>query len=148
MTYAEKEAILNEGYKPESRFTYDSGPFCDIACKLCGDTIEDSLAKNLGTDRYGEVCNGCLTELSKCLRDSEKYRRYMTAKLSPLKKVAIPQVVKDQVFERDGRKCVECGGREKLHCDHIIPESEGGSSELNNLQTLCQHCNCSKGARR
>lgn len=50
---------------------------------------------------------------------------------------------------RDGFRCVKCGrGREdgvKLHVDHIKPVSRGGKSVLNNLQTLCEDCNCGKG---
>ncbi len=34
-----------------------------------------------------------------------------------------------------------------LEVDHIIPVSRGGSSEPENLQTLCWRCNRTKGAR-
>ena len=33
----------------------------------------------------------------------------------------------------------------KLHVDHIKPVSRGGKSVLNNLQTICEDCNCGKG---
>lgn len=39
-------------------------------------------------------------------------------------------------------------GREdgvKLHVDHVIPVSRGGKSVMDNLQTLCEDCNCGKG---
>ena len=52
------------------------------------------------------------------------------------------------VFKRDGFACVKCGANGKtsrLEVDHKIPVSQGGSNELNNLQTLCMDCNRGKG---
>lgn len=31
-----------------------------------------------------------------------------------------------------------------LHADHIIPVSQGGTDEMDNLQTLCEKCNLAK----
>ena len=33
----------------------------------------------------------------------------------------------------------------KLHCDHILPKSKGGSNDLDNLVTSCSECNLGKG---
>ena len=56
----------------------------------------------------------------------------------------IPEAVQILVYERDGGKCVKCGSKEKLHFDHIIPVSKGGSSTDLNIQLLCQRCNLKK----
>jgi hypothetical protein len=43
--------------------------------------------------------------------------------------------------------CKECGKKPpdiKLHIDHIIPVSLGGSSDSKNLQFLCSNCNLKK----
>lgn len=51
------------------------------------------------------------------------------------------------VYRRDGFKCKSCGCSDDLTVDHVHPESLGGSSGLDNLQTLCRSCNSSKGCK-
>lgn len=58
----------------------------------------------------------------------------------------IPKHVKMYTWQRDGGRCVECGSKEKLEYDHIIPLSKGGSNTERNLQLLCEQCNRSKGS--
>ena len=60
------------------------------------------------------------------------------------KRKSISQNIKDKVWRRDGGKCVECGSKEKIEFDHIIPFSKGGSNTYRNLQILCENCNRSK----
>lgn len=49
-----------------------------------------------------------------------------------------------EVYERDGFKCVYCGARKDLTCDHVTPESKGGATEKGNLVTCCRSCNTKK----
>ena len=53
--------------------------------------------------------------------------------------------IRDEVFARDGFKCVYCGSTSNLVPDHFIPYSAGGSSSKMNLVTACLPCNTSKG---
>ena len=55
--------------------------------------------------------------------------------------------IRDKVWRRDERKCVECGSKEDLELDHIKPVSRGGKSTYRNLQLLCESCNRSKGSK-
>jgi hypothetical protein len=59
----------------------------------------------------------------------------------------IPQHVKQQVWARDGGRCVKCGIAHALEFDHIIPHSRGGASTVDNVQVLCRPCNLEKGDR-
>jgi len=53
----------------------------------------------------------------------------------------IPTELRRAVFERDGGRCVECGGAFDLQYDHILPVARGGATTLENLQLLCADCN-------
>ena len=48
--------------------------------------------------------------------------------------------LRQRVFHRDGFACVKCGSRRRLECDHIVPVSDGGTHEPENLRTLCRDC--------
>lgn len=41
-------------------------------------------------------------------------------------------------------KCLACGKKKKLTADHVIPLSEGGTNDINNIQPLCKSCNSKK----
>lgn len=59
----------------------------------------------------------------------------------------IPSSVKISVWRRDQGKCIQCGSKEKLEYDHIIPISKGGANTERNVQLLCEKCNREKSAR-
>lgn len=54
---------------------------------------------------------------------------------------------KKKVKERDEYKCLCCGNDYKpsLQVDHITSRHQGGTNDIENLQTLCKHCNKFKG---
>lgn len=63
------------------------------------------------------------------------------------RKAIISASIRLQVITRDNGRCRACGigDVDALQCDHIVPESKGGKSSLNNLQALCGVCNNRKG---
>lgn len=59
----------------------------------------------------------------------------------------IPESVRIAVWRRDQGRCANCGSRENLEYDHIVPVSKGGSNTARNIELLCQDCNRAKGNR-
>ena len=49
------------------------------------------------------------------------------------------------IKERDGNRCVVCGGSHRLTIDHIEPFFISGDPSYYNLATLCHVCNQQKG---
>ena len=63
----------------------------------------------------------------------------------PTHRRIIPSRVKQEVWKRDGGKCVKCGSNLNRHFDHIIPYSKGGASNTaDNIQLLCGTHNLQK----
>lgn len=62
------------------------------------------------------------------------------------------EITKHRRFEllyRDEFRCLFCGsdpGNDRLHIDHVIPVSKGGSDDPANLATACDRCNQGKKA--
>lgn len=57
---------------------------------------------------------------------------------------------RENVFVRDKSTCQYCGRklkRNKLNLDHVIPASQGGGSNWQNIVVSCIPCNSSKGGR-
>ena len=52
----------------------------------------------------------------------------------------------NEVWRRDGGKCVECGSVYNLEFEHVIPVAKGGSNRARNLRILCETCNRRKSA--
>lgn len=52
----------------------------------------------------------------------------------------------DEIAERDGARCAQCGDLERLTVDHIQPIAQGGTNDIGNLQILCHSCNVKKGS--
>lgn len=59
----------------------------------------------------------------------------------------IPESLRWEIFERDNYTCQNCGSRRCLTIDHIKPQKHGGTSEKENLRTLCRSCNSKKGTK-
>ncbi len=55
------------------------------------------------------------------------------------------------IFARDQNKCQYCGKKfptSELSLDHVIPRTQGGTSNWKNIVCACTNCNKHKGGRR
>ncbi len=55
------------------------------------------------------------------------------------------------VFARDKNKCQYCGKKfptSELSLDHVLPRTQGGTSNWKNIVCACTNCNKHKGGRR
>ena len=86
------------------------------------------------------------TIISQPIRSAEvEAKQHTYNKPRRLPRQAIPADLRWRVWDRDNFTCLHCGTRKHLSIDHIIPESQGGLTIIENLQTLCVRCNSKKG---
>lgn len=87
-------------------------------------------------DDYVEMCSIQDVNFADKKETKKKVRSEMTLKL------------RYKIMKRDNFKCTICGKsmpEVELCVDHIIQVCKGGTSEENNLRTLCNLCNAGKG---
>lgn len=58
-------------------------------------------------------------------------------------RILLDKKLKAAVIKAYGQ-CASCGSKSRLSVDHVIPRSDGGSHDWDNLQVLCLKCNSSK----
>ena len=74
----------------------------------------------------------------------EMANQTVTTKLDGTPSRRIPRDVRQRVWQRYGGQCADCGAKEYLEFDHVIPVAKGGSNSDNNIQLLCRRCNLTK----
>jgi hypothetical protein len=119
-------------------------------CRICGK--EDEFVLTYQLDGGRPVCGSCAEAIANAysMAHSGRYLTWPNEPYEPrggYQKRVIPEGLRWQIFNRDGFKCLRCGSQSFLRADHVIPESKGGETTLENLQTLCHRCNAKKGVR-
>ncbi len=122
-------------------------------CACCGDECdfgEDLFFLDQNDDMVA-VCDHCSMTIMN-VTNYARSGRYITWPNEPIERPAytkrpIAKETRWEVWGRDNFTCKHCGSRKNLALDHIHPEVEGGSNNLENLQTLCHSCNSKKGRK-
>lgn len=84
---------------------------------------------------------------SKLIDGRRFYSGEVWKSIERVERAKVSNELRQEIFERDGYTCVNCGSTERksLEIDHIMSISKGGKTESDNLQTLCHDCNIRKG---
>lgn len=56
--------------------------------------------------------------------------------------------LRKSALARDRYTCSSCGRKDNLTVDHIVQLSQGGTNNIENLQTLCKYCHEKKDNRK
>lgn len=135
---AQKEKLWKETENKTTRIPYRSPHQLSITykyCNLCNKNPALSFWWTIHPElRLLLICQSC----------AENEGLVEEKQITESRSRNISQEVRDTVWNRDGGKCVECGSKENLEFDHIIPHSKGGANTYRNIQLLCEKCNRSK----
>jgi hypothetical protein len=121
--------------------TYYSPGCTNEKAHICDVCESDDGRKTLyWENKEFDICVDCLSSL---------YVEYASGidksgELIVVKRKTISEQKRNEIFDRDGWKCVICKSGYLLQIDHIFPFSKGGKTENDNLQTLCKDCNSKK----
>ncbi|WP_373876145.1 HNH endonuclease [Leminorella grimontii] len=116
------------------------------SCVICSSLLgEEEKIKLLG-DCGISICDSCAGKVARSYEQWHAGKAIPSQGSKPQRR-KLSDTVRLRIFQRDGFQCKQCGEKRYLTIDHIIPLSRGGSSDDENLQTLCMRCNCSKGAK-
>lgn len=111
---------------------------------------KDKILWSLGTHEF--VLRGGTSaktgEQSKLVLDTIVAINYAKSHSRNRNGIYTPRLTNRTLFARDRNICAYCGQfykKEKLTCDHIIPQSKGGKDIWENVVTSCYSCNQYKG---
>ncbi len=97
---------------------------------------------------YKEHRNTIIKRCSKWLSENkEKHRVYVHKRRATIKGGGGSFSAQEwnELQNKHDHKCLCCGkSNVKLSPDHVISLAHGGSGKIENIQPLCQSCNCSK----
>lgn len=101
--------------------------------------LEDGSKKDLVENMCSSTSRGRSYEgkIAKFTGCSENYVKDV---LSGRIENGLTESERDDILDRDNRKCRMCDSQEDLEVHHVIPVSQGGSKEDDNLCTLCNDC--------
>lgn len=89
-----------------------------------------------------------LHQQGKLMKVSKGVYKYSPSHIQEVELFDFPPEVKEEIFKKDGYKCVVCGRGKKdgveICADHRIPKDKGGSNTADNGQTLCTEHNLMK----
>jgi hypothetical protein len=147
-----------EGFKDESQIGIENAVdelFKNASDEFFGRLLKDLIERN---PKYFGLNLSMDDNLPNPMNDNafnRSFKKYFLNKhiefSSYIKRKSFSQRERHQIFARDNYTCQMCGFHSPygdfLEVDHIYPIRYGGSNRPENLQTLGETCNRSKGAK-
>lgn len=133
------QAAITAGYSEKTANEQGAQNLAKPAIKYHIEKHQEELNKKFSESFFIEL---------EALKDEVKRLRTMVGETNSGRKVS--ESNRYAVMHRAGFKCQCCGEKPsknndvKLHIDHILPFSRGGTNEESNLQVLCSLCNIAK----
>jgi hypothetical protein len=130
-------------FSPTKSFAFSPSRIHDIECRRNHIYLKTTASKGTGSyftstpKRVAAILEGVV----------KKHNYLLVQRFSTTFSRHIPPNVRQDVWQRDNGKCVQCGAQEYLEFDHIIPHSRGGANSVGNVQLLCRSCNNEKRDR-
>lgn len=117
-----------------------------IFCPRCGDPVTWDYGAIPEDPRFGAGEDGDRSFDDLIAAMEARWSEFRSTKLRERGTIAVG--LRFDVFMRDGFRCRYCGVSVDdgaiLHADHVIPESKGGPTTMENLVTACIDCNLGK----
>lgn len=139
-------------------FIIRNGWYLQSVLKMSTEAIHSMVARYKQAEQFfdAEICierngqeyydEGYMENQSDECLNAPSTRLIPTPRTDFCRKKKIPATLAMRVYRRDDFTCKLCGvSGVALCCDHIIPESHGGRTSLDNLQAACFPCNSAKG---
>ncbi|MBF0379218.1 MAG: HNH endonuclease [Desulfamplus sp.] len=127
-----------QGYNALKQFSLSNTNHNDIRAMVDSNEISEFEAKDL----LERLVLWGIIPVEDCVEGRTENNKYARRPISNSKRY--------DVLRRDKFQCVLCGASgsgANLEVDHIIPVSQGGTSDMKNLRCLCFKCNRGKHAK-
>ncbi|GAA3880589.1 HNH endonuclease [Haloarcula argentinensis] len=91
-------------------------------------------------DRESTISHNAIADVVGCSKSYIRQFDYVYEEQKVLHRQGINSDLRDEILGRNDKTCVKCGSGCDIEVHHIIPRSQGGQNEIENLTSLCHSC--------